>query len=145
MPAGGTLTLRAENCTLDAKALRALKSRLPGPGAKPGGWVVLHVQDSGTGIPPDVAARMWEPFFTTKSADKGTGLGLSTVRGIIEAHHGFITLETQVGVAATFRVYLRAAEMAATRNTSPIFPLVGRGNGELILVVDDEPSLRHSA
>ncbi len=78
MPAGGILRLRAENCVIDDLAAQAM------PDATAGSWLVLHVEDTGTGISPEVLARMWEPFFTTKESDKGSGLGLSTVRGIVE-------------------------------------------------------------
>jgi CheY-like chemotaxis protein len=103
---------------------------------------VLHVEDTGTGIPPEILARMWEPFFTTKESGKGTGLGLATVRGIVENHHGFIEIITAVGRGSTFRIYLPAIESAVTdllRTPSAPSP---RGQGELILVVDDEPQIR---
>jgi two-component system, cell cycle sensor histidine kinase and response regulator CckA len=99
MPNGGTLTLRAENCVMDEPAARAID------GASAGEWVVLHVEDTGMGIPDDVLARIWDPFFTTKGPGKGTGLGLSTVRGIVKSHGGFITLTTRSGLGTTFRVH----------------------------------------
>jgi two-component system cell cycle sensor histidine kinase/response regulator CckA len=77
MPDGGKLSLFAENCLLDDIAAQAIAGATPGP------WVVLHVEDTGTGIPSDVLEHIWEPFFTTKEVGKGTGLGLSTVRGIV--------------------------------------------------------------
>jgi PAS domain S-box-containing protein len=135
MPDGGTLRLSAENCTLDAATAAKLEA-----GARPGRWVVLQVQDTGTGIPPEVLARMWEPFYTTKPSDKGTGLGLSTVRGIVEGHSGFVTVQTIVGRGTTFRAYLPPAEgilaPAAVTSQAP------RGNGELVLVVDDDALVR---
>ncbi len=137
MPEGGTLRLRVENRRLDEVAARALE------GAHPGPWLVLHVEDTGTGIPPETLAHIWDPFFTTKESGKGTGLGLSTVRGIVESHHGFIALETAVGRGTTFHVYLPADDDARDGATGgsaqPFFP---RGNGELILVVDDEINIR---
>lgn len=134
MPQGGQLGLRAENCALDESAASAF------PGARAGRWVVLHVEDTGTGIPADVLARMWDPFFTTKAANKGTGLGLSTVRGIVEAHHGFILVQTAAGRGTTFRVYLPPAERVLRENLPT--PVVPRGQGELVLVVDDVTSIR---
>jgi PAS domain S-box-containing protein len=134
MPRGGTLRLRVENCTLDELGALALE------GARPGAWLVLHVEDTGTGIPPEVLARIWEPFFTTKEAGKGTGLGLPTVRGIVESHDGFISLRTESGRGTTFRIYLPAAEGRADGPDST-HPFTSRGNGELILV-DDEPNVR---
>lgn len=136
MPQGGRLELRAANCRLDAATVAEI------PGARPGAWVVLHVGDSGTGIPPDVLARMWEPFFTTKSAEGGTGLGLSTVRGIVESHHGFIDVRTVVGRGTLFRVFLPAAEAIAPCAEGAGETAPGAGRGERILVVDDEESIR---
>ena len=141
MPDGGRLTLRAENCLLDEAAAQAIE------GAQKGAWVVLHVQDTGTGIPPDVLQKMWEPFFTTKEAGKGTGLGLPTVRGIVEDHKGFISLQTQAGRGTTFRVYLPASEGAGVdseqKSNHPFSTI--QGKGELILIVDDEQQIRDNA
>jgi nitrogen-specific signal transduction histidine kinase/CheY-like chemotaxis protein len=137
MPGGGTLSLGAENCLLDEVTARKIE------GARPGAWTVLHVEDSGTGIPSEALSHIWEPFFTTKGEGKGTGLGLSTVRSIVANHNGFITLKTQPGRGTTFRVYLPAAEV--TKNVGVIdatAPKGDRGNGELVLVVDDEPQIR---
>jgi len=137
MPRGGTLTLGAENCLLDEVTARRVE------GGKPGAWVVLQVEDTGSGIAPEVLTQIWEPFFTTKGAGKGTGLGLSTVRGVVANHKGFVSVKTQPGSGTTFRVYLPAAdEMAATGATSGGRPNPRRGSGELILVVDDEPNIR---
>lgn len=136
MPNGGTLRLRAENRVLDASAASAID------GARAGAFLVLHVEDTGTGIPPEVLRDMWEPFFTTKEVGKGTGLGLSTVRGIIENHSGFVQVTTSVGHGSAFRIFLPAAEggpadaLATPRRPSP------PGKGELILVVDDEQHIR---
>src|SRR5580658_5331902 len=107
MQDGGTLWLSAENCLLDEVTARKIG------GARPGAWVVLHVEDSGTGIPAEALSQIWEPFFTTKGEGKGTGLGLSTVRSIVENHNGFISLKTQPGRGTIFRVYLPAAELKA--------------------------------
>ena len=136
MPNGGTLRLRAENRALDLAAASAIE------GARPGLFVVLHVEDTGTGIPLEVVARMWDPFFTTKESGKGTGLGLPTVRGIIENHNGFVEFKTVVGQGTSFRIFLPAAEGAETdhpgQDAGPLPP----GKGELILVVDDERHIR---
>jgi two-component system, cell cycle sensor histidine kinase and response regulator CckA len=137
MHSGGTLTLIAENCLLNEADAKRLE------GSSPGSWVVLHVEDTGTGIPADVLEHIWEPFFTTKGAEGGTGLGLSTVRGIVENHKGFITLRTRQGVGTTFRVYLPAAEVKdAGGNVEPIRPSAIEGAGELIVVVDDDARIR---
>ena len=137
MPQGGEITLTATNCSLDAAAAAAI------PDAQPGAFLAVEVRDTGIGIPPDVLARIWDPFFTTKSEGKGTGLGLSTVRGILHCHGGFATVKTGVGRGTAFTIYLPAAEDATSGDTavaraaSPV-----RGMGELILVVDDEEPVR---
>jgi PAS domain S-box-containing protein len=132
MPEGGVLRLGAENCILDEAAAQAI------PGARAGKWLVLEVADSGSGIPPEILARIWDPFFTTKPTGKGSGLGLATVRGIMATHHGFITLESTLGRGTRFQAYFPAAE----REPDPTSPLSvsdsHRGRGELIVVVDDE-------
>jgi PAS domain S-box-containing protein len=140
MPGGGRLILNVENAVLDEASARAI------PGASPGSWVVIHVEDTGTGIPPEVLPRIWEPFFTTKGQGKGTGLGLSTVRGIVDGHKGFIDLRTEQGKGTVFRVYLPAAEASAPPDEArgPAVPEL-RGNGELILVVDDKLEVREIA
>jgi two-component system, cell cycle sensor histidine kinase and response regulator CckA len=99
MPSGGRLSLRAENCVLDAATAQSMD------GAKPGAWVVIHVEDTGSGIPDEALAHIWDPFFTTKGPGKGTGLGLSTVRGIVNNHKGFISLRTLRGQGTAFRVF----------------------------------------
>ncbi len=140
MPAGGTFTLRGENVVLDESAAADIEN------GRPGAFVVFHVQDTGSGIAPDVLARIWEPFYTTKPSGKGTGLGLSTVRGIVESHGGFATVHTLVGRGTTFRVHFPAAEISATGTGDPApVSAVSRGAGELVLVVDDEPGVRNLA
>ncbi len=140
MPDGGTLIFRAENCLLDEVAAQAIE------GAQPGPWVVLHVEDTGIGIPPQTLARIWEPFFTTKGVGKGTGLGLSTVRGIVENYKGFVVLNTEPGRGTSFRVYLPAADVAEIDDSdSSTHPFAVRGNGELVLIVDDEVRIRETA
>jgi PAS domain S-box-containing protein len=136
MPAGGQLRIVAENLFLNEEESARIE------GMRPGAWIGLHVTDSGTGMPPDVLARIWEPFFTTKSASKGTGLGLPTVRGIVTQHRGVVSAESTVGRGSTFHVYLPAAESAAVGPTAPVGGSAPRGAGELILLVDDEETIR---
>jgi PAS domain S-box-containing protein len=131
LPKGGTLRLRAENVTLSESEAVAIE------GARPGAYLVLNVSDTGTGIPPQVLARIWEPFFTTKEEGKGTGLGLSTVRGIAVAHGGFVTVDTRIGHGTTFRVFLPAEKLGDEKRESSV-AVIPRGAGELILIVDDE-------
>jgi PAS domain S-box-containing protein len=138
MPQGGTLRLRAENRRLDAAAAASL------PEAQPGSYLMLEVTDSGTGIPPDVLAHIWEPFFTTKGEGKGTGLGLSTVRGITLSHGGFVGVESKLGSGTTFRIFLPAAEIPAGGEAADksMHPFAPQGQNELVLVVEDEVNIR---
>ena len=136
MPEGGELTLTAANRTLDVAAAAGI------PNGRPGDFLTVEVRDTGTGIPPEVLARIWEPFYTTKGEGKGTGLGLSTVRGILHQHDGFVTVQTRVGHGTAFMVYLPAAESAGDGKTLPHAPQPTRGEGELILVVDDDEPVR---
>jgi CheY-like chemotaxis protein len=105
--------------------------------------VLLEVSDTGTGIPPDVRDRIFEPFYTTKEIGKGTGIGLATVHTIVRSHGGFITVESEVGRGSTFKVYLPAdPALRASETISPFVEELPRGRGELVLVVDDEFSIR---
>jgi CheY-like chemotaxis protein len=136
MHEGGSLSLSAANVELDA-SYAAMN-----PDAKPGPHVVVRVADTGLGIPPDIAAKIFDPFFTTKTVGKGTGLGLSTVLGIVKSHGGFVTLQSEPGMGTTFEVYLPAlpGEKAVTETAQEDGP--PKGDTELILVVDDEESIR---
>jgi PAS domain S-box-containing protein len=135
MPNGGRLKLCAENRTLN----REQAARIPN--GKPGAWMVLEVVDTGMGILPEVLSRMWEPFFTTKTSSGGTGLGLSTVRGIVAEYHGFMEVQSELGVGTRFRVYLApAAPLNASSASRP--PLSPFGQGDAVLVVDDVANTR---
>jgi PAS domain S-box-containing protein len=135
MPNGGSLTLGAENFNVDENYASMM------PGAKPGPHVMLRVSDTGGGMPRAMIDKIFDPFFTTKEVGKGTGLGLSTTLGIVKSHSGFISVYSEPGKGTTFKVFLPAAaiqEELAQSKTS-IAPI--QGNGELILVVDDEPNI----
>ncbi|BFM38553.1 response regulator [Synechocystis sp. LKSZ1] len=134
MPQGGLLTLLAKNCTLDENFVHSHWE------AKVGRYVVIQVIDTGLGIDPSVLDRIFEPFFTTKEPGKGTGLGLSTVAGILKSHGGFILVSSQLGEGSTFEVFLPATDAVAITPSLPPSPREGRD--ELILVVDDEASVR---
>jgi PAS domain S-box-containing protein len=136
MPQGGTLKLATANQTLDAKDC-ALNVE-----ARPGRFVVLTVQDTGTGIAPDVRDRIFDPFFTTKDVGQGTGLGLAVVFGIIKAHHGWITVASKPGQGCTFQVNLPAAEVPTQPAPEPAASPASGGH-ECILVVDDEDLVRN--
>ncbi|HWB01942.1 MAG TPA: response regulator [Verrucomicrobiales bacterium] len=136
MPAGGSLTITLGNASLDENEA-VLHSN-----AKAGPYLVLQVADTGEGIPPEIIDRVFDPFFTTKEAGSGTGLGLATVLGIVENHGGFIDLESTVGQGTVFKLFLPARPGAGEHAAEA--PLAGSpgGNGETILVVDDERGIR---
>jgi PAS domain S-box-containing protein len=136
MPDGGMLKLSAWNLMIDQHYVG-----LNGEGEY-GPYIVIQVKDTGTGMPPEVIERIFEPFFTTKELGKGTGLGLSTSLGIIKSHHGFLHVDSVPGVGTKFLVYLPAQAAAATAVTASVENELPRGNGELVLVVDDEADVR---
>ncbi len=131
MPQGGSLVLGAENKLLD-ESYSAMN-----PGARPGPYVVVRVTDTGTGIPPEIKDRIFDPFFTTKELGKGTGLGLSTVLAIVKGHQGFIRVNSEPGKGSSFEVHL-PADGAKVEETPASGSVALSGEGELILVVDDE-------
>jgi PAS domain S-box-containing protein len=131
---GGTLTISAENIFIDEHYARIDLD------AKVGPYIVISILDTGTGIRPEILERIFEPFFTTKELGKGTGLGLSTAMGIIKSHGGFLKVYSEIGQGSQFKVYLPATEGAQTQQTEDLN--LPKGNGELILVVDDELAIR---
>lgn len=135
MPLGGVLTLTARNIEIDENYA------MVNPLAEPGKYIAVTVEDSGQGIPSDVLDRIFDPFFTTKEVGKGTGLGLSTAQAVVTGHKGFINVYSETGKGARFSVYLPAIFDEAPEQTSAI-PDLPRGNGEMILVVDDEADMR---
>ena len=138
MPKGGILTIGAREAELSVDDLRGQS----GIGA--GRFVVLTIRDSGHGVPAELRTRIFDPFFTTKAVSHGTGLGLPTVLGIAKSHGGFVTLESEVGSGSVFSVHLPVAAAEVPAGTiEPPAALPG-GNGELVLVVDDEPAIRVS-
>jgi len=134
MPKGGTLKITAENFSIDENYAKMNID------AKVGPYVVVTVTDTGIGIPSDILDRIFEPFFTTKELGKGTGLGLSTVLGIIKSHGGFINVYTEEGEGSQFKVYLPAQDTKELLEEAELE--LPPGNGELILVVDDEAAIR---
>lgn len=134
MPNGGELRISAENLAIDENYARMYLN------AEVGNYVVITIADTGSGIPIDIRDRIFDPFFTTKDIGKGTGLGLSTVIAIIQSHHGFINLYSEVGKGTRFKIYLPATDIfvqdAAPKTELP------HGHGELILVVDDENAVQ---
>ncbi len=136
MPDGGVLKLSACNLMIDEHHAGPNGEGAPGP------YIVIQVEDTGTGMPPEVIERIFEPFFTTKELGKGTGLGLSTSLGIIKSHHGFLHVESVPGVGTKFLVCLPAHTAASTGVEACVQTELRRGHGELVLVVDDEADVR---
>jgi PAS domain S-box-containing protein len=136
MPNGGTLSISAENCLADAQYV-AMNQQ-----AKPGSYVAISVTDGGVGIAPEIMGKIFEPFFTTKEVGKGTGLGLSSVKAIVKNHDGFINVYSEVGRGTTFKVYLPAQSNPGDLSEEGVIEgALPRGNGETVLVVDDETSI----
>jgi two-component system, cell cycle sensor histidine kinase and response regulator CckA len=136
MPQGGTLSITTENRTIDETYARMHLD------AKAGCYVVVTFTDTGIGIVPEQIDRIFEPFFTTKSLAEGTGLGLSTAMGIIKNHGGFITVNSEVGQGTQIQVFLPAIKGSEIPSEeSQASPM---GQGELILVVDDEENIRET-
>jgi CheY-like chemotaxis protein len=135
MPKGGRLTVETGDAARDA-------SMMP-PEGRPGDYVMLAVSDTGIGMSPEVRARIFEPYFTTKEVGKGTGLGLSTAYGIVQQSDGYIRVYSEPGLGTTFRVYLprSEAESEAT-GTGTIAGMTG--GTEHVLLVEDDPSVRRS-
>lgn len=139
MPEGGALRFQTWNRSIDEAYCRQH------PDARAGRFVCLAVSDTGVGVDEEVKARLFEPFFTTKGPGRGTGLGLAVVYGIVQAHEGWITVESRPGQGSRFEIYLPVLE-PETEIADIGERLVSldpyRGQGERILLVEDEPMLR---
>jgi len=139
MPDGGRLEVRTRNMTA-AEAARFSEAGVP-----PADHVLLEVEDTGTGMPPQVLEKIFEPFFSTKEIGKGTGLGLSTVYGIVKQTGGSIVAESEVGRGTTFRIFLprhvpqEVPEAKKAPETVAISDLTGSAT---ILLVEDEEAVR---
>ena len=135
---GGNIRITCENVEVD-EHLASMN-----PGAQLGAHVCISVGDTGSGMTPEVMEKIFDPFFTTKEQGKGTGLGLATVIGIVKGHKGFITLQSQVGIGTTFRVFLPANVEAEDATANAGHEESIQGNGETLLVVDDEATIREA-
>jgi PAS domain S-box-containing protein len=136
MPEGGSISMRAENVTVDENYARMHIE------AKAGRFVMISVADTGPGMTLDIQSRIFEPFFTTKEMTKGTGLGLSTALTIVKSHGGFINVYSELHKGSQFAVYLPALAAPGTVDSAAARTDLPLGHGELILVVDDEESIR---
>lgn len=136
MPEGGSISIRAENALVDENYARMHID------AKAGRFVMISVSDTGPGMSVEVQSRIFEPFFTTKEMTKGTGLGLSTALSIVKSHGGFINVYSELHRGSQFSVYLPAIEAAEAAEVGAVRADLPLGKGELVLVVDDEESIR---
>jgi two-component system cell cycle sensor histidine kinase/response regulator CckA len=137
MPNGGTITIRTNNVTIDTNQTMNI------PKSWPGQFVKLTFSDTGTGMSNEVYQHLFEPFFTTKEQGKGTGLGLSVIYGIITQHQGWINVSTQYGKGTIFEIYLPASFLKQTSESKDyISKSTLQGNGEMILLVEDEEGIR---
>lgn len=136
MADGGSISISAENVFLDENYARMHIE------AKSGRFVMISVSDTGPGMSPEIQSRIFEPFFTTKEMTKGTGLGLSTAMTIVKSHGGFINVYSELHKGSAFTVYLPALDKPGAAESASMQLDMPLGNGELILVVDDEESIR---
>jgi two-component system, cell cycle sensor histidine kinase and response regulator CckA len=141
MPEGGRLSIRTRNVT------ERESQKLSPSGMEPGEYVMIEVEDSGSGMSPEVLENIFEPFFTTKAPGKGTGLGLATVYGIVKQTGGFIYPESTVGKGTTFRIYLphhhldekdEAAIAERVEATEKVKKVDLTGHGRVLLVEDED-------
>ncbi len=138
MAGGGKLTIEAGNAMLDAEYARVHDDVVPGQ------YVMVGVTDTGSGIPPELLERVFEPFFSTKPEGKGTGLGLSMVYGLVKQSGGHVKIYSEVGQGTTIKLYLPRAHQAedalADETAAPV-----RGGTETVLVVEDDDEVRDTA
>lgn len=132
MPKGGALSLAAKNVVFD-EPIVAAHGQLP-----PGRYVEVRIKDTGCGISASDMERIFDPFFTTKEVGKGTGLGLSTALGIVKSHQGALQAESRVNEGTAFKVLLPVSSDVIRQAKPVITATVPRGNGEVILIIDDE-------
>jgi PAS domain S-box-containing protein len=135
MPKGGELKISLNQIDVD-------EVHPPYPGMKSGAWVQICVSDNGHGIAEDVMPHIFEPFFTTKPQGKGTGLGLAQVYGIVKQHEGYIDAESMLDQGTTFSIFIPALESITVENVPSALKGERSGEGECILVVEDDESTR---
>ena len=139
MPEGGTVTMRTENLLIEDEDA-ALTKTVP-----PGAYVVVSVTDTGSGMPPEILARVMEPFFTTKGEGRGTGLGLAMVYGFAKQSGGSVKIYSEVGHGTTVRLLFPASDQKAEEEAKPAQRAADRHGTETVLVVDDRPDVAATA
>jgi len=139
MPKGGKLTIKTENVIVDEVYCEN------SPEARPGEFVCISVEDSGTGMDKETIERIFEPFFSTKGPGRGTGLGLAVVYGIVKQHDGWINVYSEPGHGATFKIYLPISTGEEDKMEEGIDLTILKGRGERIFIVEDEKRVRDLA
>ena len=135
MPEGGQLVIETRRVMLDSGFIAAR-----GYGRQ-GMYALIAVSDNGMGMTPETKAKIFDPFFTTKGVGKGTGLGLSMVYGIIQDHHGYINVYSEIGKGTTFEIYLPLVQMTVQVERSVESPPPAGGT-ETVLLAEDDPTVR---
>jgi PAS domain S-box-containing protein len=136
MPTGGRVTIETMNTQLSEADVRRMD------GVQAGDYVMVKVSDTGCGMPADVIAKAFDPFFTTKPVGQGTGLGLSTIYGFVKQSGGHVRIDSKVGRGSSVKLYLRRATHVAEQPNDFLEPDAPQGQGETVLVVDDNDALR---
>jgi PAS domain S-box-containing protein len=137
MPEGGHLVIETDTANIDSRYAEAHIFENTGM------YAVLTVSDTGIGMDQETRESIFEPFFTTKEVGKGTGLGLSMVYGIIKQHNGSINVYSEIGKGTTFRIYLPLVQTKIETISKPV-QIPARGEGETIIIAEDEPQVRES-
>ena len=136
MPSSGNMTIQAKN-----HVIKDEEARFTGV-LEPGAYVCIEIADTGSGMSKKIVEHIFDPFFTTKAKGQGTGLGLVTVDSIVRTHQGFIDVTSTPGEGSTFKVYLPSSVGAEIAEEEPLVEELPLGHGEMILLIDDEASIR---
>jgi len=139
MPNGGRLTIASDNVTFGEHDAHVCTGMIPG------NYVMLSITDTGTGMTDEVKKRLFEAFFTTKELGKGTGLGLATCQTIVQQCCGHIEVQSKLGKGSTFKIYFPRVEQAVAMSTKTDKAISFPRGTETLLLVEDDPSVRHLA